>query len=1442
MEQNNNGNQRSPSTIYEEAMFYFDHLGVQAILPTHGKIPLVVWKPYQQKRQSRDEVKKLFSAKSLEELGATGLGIVLGGESGLVRLDCDDDITFEKIKPLLPAGALVFKSPRGYGIILRHSGKEPVKIVPEGTVEGMPKFGIKAWGGFTVLPRTKGYNWLSDPEKPIITMNVNAWLEMHFNRPKQSTQRQATSSGGEIARLLKDTSEGERSNNITRVVNMMRARGFADVNDIKAVLKPYVEEWPWDKQPMTWEEAEQIIERVFNRYAHEGTKFDKQTKEATPWSRFYNEDFRIKETDLAEIPEQDEDTDYIVDRLVLPLDRANIVMSAYTGEGKTTIALELAIAMAKGISVWRALDVSRKLRVVYIDQEDVGGQIAETANRLYQVYGRPDKQTLWLWSGEAGKSFSINDRSSLDVLMNRLKEVAPDFIFVDGWQWFVGGRINDPEAVNEAIAFWKWVRAQLKCGTWIIHHNKKVGKPQDMPENPLEMSSGCQILMDQARTKLVYMQIKGNEDLGYLYGKIGRPAWNPIKMLLEYESATQCHRLVPEEEAMKLLDAGDFEKIFGMTKSIMNDMELIKELRRLTNWTLEEVAEHFGVTHGAVSQWARGKNAMRKDKREQLKQLIEDTKRKHGIGPKASVPPPKASDEFKQKASEKHQTPPIESEKLPKANRAGHIYNYKDNNKGTAHSIKDKQPPTTGYKGKPGVHCSKCTYRDQAFVGGVGGGQGCVMLVGEGPGDADAKSGGAFSGLTGQRLHKFLEQAGINKGACRFTHVVKCHVPKSKSPTKRAVECCRPLLEAELAEFRPKTVITLGAVAFEAFYPRKLGSYHGQKIEADDYTLIPMYKPDAFDYKPDLLRAMSDDFYGLKSRPMMRQLEGEYQVKDTYKLSSDLCTIDTETEGLELGAKLIGLAVSEVPGEATYLHGDSIFNFVKSNSEINAVFHNAKFDLMALATNGVPIETFNSIDDTMVLAYCMNKRHLALKDLVLQELHLEMQRFADVAVDGSLIDLPVDKVAAYCGSDTDGTLRLFRYLWKNADSRQKRLYTIVEKPLVPILSRMALNGVYVDVKYLEELGKEMDSSLGKLLEEMEAKYHVTREMLQSPKQLSDFLYKKLGLPVLKETETGEPSTDRFALDGLEDRHPAVALINKHRKQQKLKSAFIDSILKLQVDGMVYPTFDQVGTATGRMSSSSPNMQQLPKREDKTIRRAFIAPPGFVVAAFDNSQIELRVLAYESGDPVMNEIFDAGGDIHDETTLRMFGKITEFNRRVAKMMNFGTVYGISARGLMKKINVESKKTGTSVTETDAEKFIQMYFDTYKNVERYIDKLHKFVRENGYVETWMGRRRYIYKVHMPQHRAAALREAQNSPIQGGASDVIKLQMAAVVEVAMPFAQIHDELAFYLPKEHLDKTIAEIKHRMENIDCPFKLKVEVEVGHNLGELQDWQEEQIQ
>lgn len=234
--------------MLREALAYYDRYGAQAVLPTKGKVPLVPWKPFQDRRQTREELEKLFSKDNLAKLGATGMGIVLGGESGLVRLDCDDEASFERLKPLLPDGALLFKTPRGYGVILRHTGKEPVKIVPEGTIKELPKFGVKGWGGFTVVPPTEGYRWLSDQRRPIAELDVNGWLERHFGRTGHG-KRLAEIVGktgledAEVIALIQDTREGSRNNTIVRLAGYLRWR-LVPVEIAKALLKPVVDGWP----------------------------------------------------------------------------------------------------------------------------------------------------------------------------------------------------------------------------------------------------------------------------------------------------------------------------------------------------------------------------------------------------------------------------------------------------------------------------------------------------------------------------------------------------------------------------------------------------------------------------------------------------------------------------------------------------------------------------------------------------------------------------------------------------------------------------------------------------------------------------------------------------------------------------------------------------------------------------------------------------------------------------------------------------------------------------------------------------------------------------------------------------------------------------------------------------------------------------------------------
>ncbi|MFC1905192.1 DNA polymerase [Chloroflexota bacterium] len=734
---------------------------------------------------------------------------------------------------------------------------------------------------------------------------------------------------------------------------------------------------------------------------------------------------------------------------------------------------------------------------------------------------------------------------------------------------------------------------------------------------------------------------------------------------------------------------------------------------------------------------------------------------------------------------------------------------------------------------KPGPLCARCPLRSATLVPPMGGKPGGTLLVIDAPGETDAAADGLFSGRLGDLLRVVLPNAGVDFDSCARASLVRCHVERTRKPPSKAIECCSGLFWDWLKQQNPATIITLGEFALDFFRPGgRLRTYHGIPIPMDGYIFVPMYRPDSIDDHPDLVTLIDDGFLNLRDRKPLADLSGRYSLTTAKDFSArvpriEYCALDIETEGLERTAPLVGLSVCSTPGRSSYFHREEAIKFIKSVQIGSAVLHNAKFDLVSLAGTGIPVGAIPDIDDSMILAYCMNKPNLGLKDLAVQELGLEMRRFEDVAGnDLTLRDTPAGEVARYCGSDTDGTLRLWRHLSSAASPRELSLYHKVEKPLIPILAQMALNGVHVNVGYLEKLQVTMSHDLAELERRMQSRWGIDGVVLRSTAKLGYMLYHEFGLKVPRFTETGSASTSRDALEALRGKHEAIDLILDYRSLSKLKVAFVDNLLGFQTGCLVYPEFSQTGTVTGRMSSSGPNMQQLPKREDKTIRRAFAAPEGYLVASFDNSQIDLRVLAYESQDPEMLRIFNEDADIHDQTAGAVFGEVNEGTRRLAKTLNFATVFGAGYKMIAEK---------AGISEEEAKKFLDRYFQKYAGVPLWIRKLHGFVEKNGFSETLYGRRRYLPKVYTPL-RWQALKQAQNAPIQGGSSDVIKLQMAAVADVATPFAQVHDELDFYLPEKNLDEIGAEIKRRMEGIDCPFKLKVEVKVGPNLGDLEDW------
>ncbi len=402
------------------------------------------------------------------------------------------------------------------------------------------------------------------------------------------------------------------------------------------------------------------------------------------------------------------------------------------------------------------------------------------------------------------------------------------------------------------------------------------------------------------------------------------------------------------------------------------------------------------------------------------------------------------------------------------------------------------------------------------------------------------------------------------------------------------------------------------------------------------------------------------------------------------------------------------------------------------------------------------------------------------------------------------------------------------------------LYLSIEAPLIRILFDMEKNGVAIDVPFLKNMGIEFGARINTL--ENQA-YDLAGEQfnLNSPKQLGVILFEKLGLPAGKKTKTGY-STDAETLENLSGKHPLVDTILEYRSLIKLKSTYIDALPALVSGrtGRVHTTFNQAVTATGRLSSTDPNLQNIPIRTDEgeRIRRAFIAGnPNWLIMTADYSQIELRVMAHLSQDPVLIDSFCSGEDIHRRSAAEIFGvpieQVDDRLRDQAKAVNFGVIYGISGFGLAK---------GAGVSRKEAELFIERYFQRYQGVMRFIDETINQARENGYVTTMFKRRRYLPDLLAANRniRAFAERTARNTPVQGSAADIIKVAMIRVDEKlkarqlqAKMLLQVHDELVFEVPPEEVDTVAAIVREAMENV-CEFSvpLKVDIKRGVNWGE----------
>ncbi|MFH1085313.1 MAG: DNA polymerase I, partial [Chloroflexota bacterium] len=576
--------------------------------------------------------------------------------------------------------------------------------------------------------------------------------------------------------------------------------------------------------------------------------------------------------------------------------------------------------------------------------------------------------------------------------------------------------------------------------------------------------------------------------------------------------------------------------------------------------------------------------------------------------------------------------------------------------------------------------------------------------------------------------------------------------------------------------------------------------------------------------------------------------------------------LDSETTSTDpLRAALVGLSFAAAPGVAYYvpvghdprlsrepqLPLDAVRRHLApllADAHLAKVMHNSKFDLLVLGQHGLPVA--GPLLDTMLAAWLLTPtgRGIGLKEQAWQRLGVEMTPISDLIGVGAkaitMDKVSISRAAPYACADADMTLRLLDLLTPELEALGlTKLFLELEMPLVPVLQHMEEHGMAVDADYLGRMSHELAARLDALTADI---HRIAGHPfnVKSTKQLAVVLFDELKLKVIRNTATGY-STDSAVLEALHDAHPIVPLIEEYRQVDKIKSTYVDALPTLinPRTGRVHTSFNQTGASTGRLSSSDPNLQNIPIRTElgRLVRGAFVAPPGHLLLACDYSQVELRLLAHLSQDAEMLAAFHRDEDVHASTAAAIFGialaEVTKEQRDMAKAINFGLMYGMTEFGLSAR---------TDLNQTQAREFIAAYFGRFRGVKEYLDGTIRFAHERGYVETILGRRRLFPELkgtsaNSPTVRAAE-RAAVNMPIQGSAADIIKL---AMIELdcrlrqqglgARLVLQVHDELDLEVPIGELDETRALVVETMSQAyPLSVPLKVDVAVGKNWMEME--------
>ncbi len=578
--------------------------------------------------------------------------------------------------------------------------------------------------------------------------------------------------------------------------------------------------------------------------------------------------------------------------------------------------------------------------------------------------------------------------------------------------------------------------------------------------------------------------------------------------------------------------------------------------------------------------------------------------------------------------------------------------------------------------------------------------------------------------------------------------------------------------------------------------------------------------------------------------------------------AADLVALDTETDSLEpMRARIVGLSFSVQPGEACYIPLTHTYPGAPEQLPLDEVLallqpwledasrlklgQNIKYDQHVFANHGIAVRGY--AHDTMLQSYVLeaHKPH-SLESLASRHLNRQGLSYEDVTGKGAqqipFAQVELTRAAEYSGEDSDMTLHVHQRLWPRleAEDRLRYVYEQIELPASRTLLRIERHGVLIDPQRLARQSQELAERMVALEQEAHALAGQPFN-LGSPKQIGEILFGKLGLPAKKKTASGAPSTDEDVLTELAADYPLPAKLLEHRSLAKLKGTYTDKLpLMVNPDtGRVHTNYAQAVAVTGRLASNDPNLQNIPIRtaEGRRVREAFIAPPGHVILSADYSQIELRIMAHISEDPGLLKAFAEGLDVHRATASEVFGvpvaEVSSEQRRYAKVINFGLIYGMGAFGLASNLGIEQKA---------AKDYIDRYFARFAGVKRYMDETRASAKAKGYVETLYGRRVYLPEINGGNgpRRTGAERQAINAPMQGTAADLIKLAMVAVQDAldaqgraTRMIMQVHDELVFEVPAAELDWAKAAVPALMAGV-AALKVPLLAEVG--LGD--NWDE----